>query len=381
MSRITDLIGDIRPLLGGIVRDFKWPPESGRRTIDEIESVLSVLLAITFAHLLDAKNVGWAAFSGYMVMRSHVSESFTRGCLRVVGTATGAMLAWLLAAHLSGAPVGLGIALALVGAVTLYMALLDRHSYAWLFAGLTFAMVLIDGMEHPHQALGVFARTRFIEVFAGTAAAVIVSAVSTVTVRRMQPGPQQRAKAPTSVRVLPPWNKAVLRHVAQAAIAFALIPWAWAWLGIASLSQSSVTILAVMMVPIANLSAGAHPTTTKILHRLIGCSVGGLLATVILLLLHPWPVLLLIAVCFGVVIGRHLENGKLGVGYIGTQFALAFLVVLVPDSYASIDIGPGFDRLFGILFGMVLLEPVRLVFRYFVPLPDEMTPAVPAEKK
>ena len=38
-----------------------------------------------------------------------------------------------------------------------------------------------------------------------------------------------------------------------------------------------------------------------------------------------------------------------------------FLVVLVPDNYAQAALAPGLDRLFGILFGMVLLEPVVLV--------------------
>ena len=58
-------------------------PEITPRTIDEIECVVPVLLAIAFAHLLDARNVSWAAFSGYMVMRGHVSETFPRGVLRM----------------------------------------------------------------------------------------------------------------------------------------------------------------------------------------------------------------------------------------------------------------------------------------------------------
>ncbi len=37
----------------------------------------------------------------------------------------------------------------------------------------------------------------------------------------------------------------------------ALIPWAWQWLGIPSLSQSSITIFAgVMLVPAASLAEG-----------------------------------------------------------------------------------------------------------------------------
>src|ERR1700678_2965764 len=63
------------------------------RFVDELECVLSVLLAIALAHLLKAQNVSWAAFSGYMVMRGHVADSILRGSLRMLGTAVGAGLA------------------------------------------------------------------------------------------------------------------------------------------------------------------------------------------------------------------------------------------------------------------------------------------------
>ena len=37
------------------------------------------------------------------------------------------------------------------------------------------------------------------------------------------------------------------------------------------------------------------------------------------------------------------------------------VTALVPDNYANAALEPGYDRLYGILFGMVLLEPVVLV--------------------
>ena len=36
-----------------------------------------------FGHLVGARNISWAAFSGYMVMRGHVSETLWRGLLRI----------------------------------------------------------------------------------------------------------------------------------------------------------------------------------------------------------------------------------------------------------------------------------------------------------
>jgi uncharacterized membrane protein YccC len=68
----------------------------GARLVDELECVLSVLLAIVIAHLVGARNISWAAFSGYMVMRGHVADSLLRGTLRILGTAFGAGLALLV---------------------------------------------------------------------------------------------------------------------------------------------------------------------------------------------------------------------------------------------------------------------------------------------
>ena len=62
-----------------------------------------------------------------------------------------------------------------------------------------------------------------------------------------------------------------------------------------------------------------------------------------------------------VVIGRHIENGKHGIDYVGTQFVLAFLVVSVPDTYEALHLSVGVERVAGVLLGIVLLEPVRML--------------------
>jgi uncharacterized membrane protein YccC len=341
--------------------ELRTLPVPGVRMIDEIECVLSVLLAIVISHAIGAENVGWAAFSGYMVMRSHVAESFTRGVLRIVGTGAGASLALLLAPRVLPQPLPTSVALLVVGSVTMYFAIVGRRAYAWLFTGLTFMMILIEGLAHAQEPIQRFATTRVLEVLAGTMAAVLVSALSTWTVRRKLPSPDNAMRAKPAGPAAR-WQKRVAVHALTGGIALALIPWAWLWLGIESLSQSSITIFVVMLVPAASLAEGLlSPVSSRVMQRLVGCVAGGLLASAVLLLSHHSPVLMTIALCIGVIIGRHIENGPPLMSYGGLQFTLAFLVVLVPDNYAQAALAPGLDRLFGILFGMVLLEPVVLV--------------------
>lgn len=347
------------------LRELRSLAKPGPRMVDEFECVVSVLLAIIFAHILGAQNVGWAAFSGYMVMRSHVSESLTRGILRIIGTSAGAGAALGLAPFVITNPLLLSLSLIIFGGVILYFALVGKRSYAWLFTGLTFCMVLIDGMKHPSESVLPFAQSRLVEILAGTLACILVSAVSTFTIRRRLPRQSKETPVQAAIRHSVVWHKGAAKHSVQAAIALGLIPWIWVWTGITSLSQSSITIMAVMMIPVTSLSTSVlNPITSRLILRFIGCSVGGLIATAILLSSHQSPILMTIGVCIGVLVGRHIENSNSSISYIGTQFVLAFLVVLVPDTYTSAALEPGMERLAGILFGVVILEPVLLASHY-----------------
>ena len=344
---------------------------SGSRMVDEVECVLSVLLAILLAHLIGAQNVSWAAFSGYMVMRGHVAESFVRGVLRIVGTGAGAGLALLLVPELRLSLPAAALGAALVGGLTLYASITAKRAYAWLFVGLTFEMILLDKLQHPARALDTFAATRLLEVAAGTAACVAVSCFSTFTARRRWPA----VRTPKAMRL--GWHPHAARHAGQAALALALLFPLWGWFAIPELSQSAVTILAVMIVPATSLGAsGFAPVSFRLLQRVAGCVAGTALAALFLFTAHGTPWILIAGTALGVALGRHIENGKTGIAYAGTQFTLAILVTLVPDSYADAAITPAADRLLGILIGLALLEPVLLAWRLLAPAEKAKGPTV-----
>jgi len=332
------------------------------RAVDEAECVASVLLAILLAHLIGASNVFWAAFSGYMVMRGHVAESFLRGVLRITGTGAGALLGLGITPLVVGNVALTSIALALLGGAMLYAALTAKRSYAWLLVGLTFVMILLDKTQHPQIAIADFARTRLLEVVAGTAACLIVSTASTITLRRIWPA--ERAAPATRVG----WNPHAARHAGQAAVALAALPVLGLWLHLPALAQSAVAIMAVMLVPVSSIGAsGFGPVSRRLVNRAVGCLAGAGLAAIILFLGHGAAPILIAGTILGVALGRHLENGKGALAYAGTQFVLAVLVTLVPDSYADADIGPAVDRLAGTLIGMALLEPVLLLWHLIAP--------------
>jgi uncharacterized membrane protein YccC len=336
--------------------------------VDELECVASVLLAIAFGHLSGAHNISWAAFSGYMVMRGHVSASFLRGLLRIAGTGLGAGLALAVTPHVLESPALAGAAMGLVGAVSLYFALTGRRSYAWLFVGLTFAMVMLDKLEHPGLALWPFVHTRVIEVIAGTSACVVVSAVSTLTLRRRWPA----APLPTPQRL--GWRPAVARHCALAGVALSVLPGLHEAAGVPQLAQAAVTIMAVMMAPVSAIGDSAFwPVNRRILLRAAGCLAGVAMAGGFVILAYngeyaAWAAPILVAgTILGVAIGRHIENGQGSIAYGGLQFTLVVLVALVPDSYAHADLAPAVHRLISIFIGFAILEPVLLAWHFLAP--------------
>lgn len=334
----------------------------GPRLSDAVACIASVMLAIVLAHWIGARMISWAAFTAFVLMRGTARETMLRGVLRIVGTALGAGLALALAPIAARSlPVAM-LCAALVGGVGLYGMLTARRAYAWLLFGLTFEMILLDKLEHPALDTIDFARTRLLEVIAGTAACVTVS-VTTAWLTR-----NRAATAPLATTARMQWHPAAARHAAQAAIALALLPLLRHFTGIPELAQAGVTIIAVMIVPIAGLGAsGLAPVSQRLLHRAIGCLSGAALAIAILVIAQGSAPVLIAGTCVGIWIGRYIETGSTRAPYIGLQFTLAILVVLVPDSYAQARMDPGIDRLISIMIGMALLEPVLLAWHAFVP--------------
>jgi uncharacterized membrane protein YccC len=334
----------------------------GPRMVDEFECVTSVLLAILLAHLIGATMVAWAAFTAFVLMRWHIAETLLRAVLRLVGTALGAGLALVLVPLASGSLAATMLCAALVGSIGLYGTLTAKRSYAWLLFGLTFEMILLDKLEHPALDTVAFARTRMLEVAAGTVACLAVSVLSTLTLRRLSPA----APPPVPARI--GWHRDAARHAAQAGLALALLPPLHVLFAVPELAQAGVTIMAVMIVPVAGLGAsGLVPVSRRLFDRAIGCLAGGTLAAAILFMAQGQAAVLITGTCLGIVIGRHIENGALRTTYLGLQFTLAILVALVPDSYADAQIGPALARLSSILIGMALLEPVLLAWHLIAP--------------
>lgn len=325
----------------------------GRRMADEIECVASVLLAILIAHLIGAQMIAWAAFTAFVLMKGPIGETILRATLRMIGTFLGATLAIWFERLSSGALWQVMLVTALVGGIGLFGMMTAHRAYAWLLFGLTFIMIMLDRLENPALDIEGLALTRVLEVGAGTFACLIVSVISTLTTRRLWPVPLVKPVLPAG------WHPDAARHAALAAVAVGLVPLIHHYFGIVEMAQAGVTIIAVMIVPVTSLgSSGLKPVSVRLWHRTLGCLCGGIAAFAVLLLSQGSVPVLIIGTCVGIVIGRHIENGGPSNAYVGLQFTLAVLIVLVPDDYTNVSIGPGLERLMSVFVGMAILLPI-----------------------
>jgi Fusaric acid resistance protein-like len=355
VHRCREAIAVARDQLATETKAFVTP---GPRMVDEIECVLSVLLAIILAHLLGARNISWAAFSGYLVMRGHVRDSLRRGTLRIVGTSAGAAIAVVTFPFIALNPIALSAAVFVIGWCSLYAALTHRHAYAFLSIGLTFVMIVLEYPQSP-GALQTLAYTRILEVFAGTSACVMISTVSTLTVRWQWPGERQLNLFVTG------WHADTARHAARGGLALCLLPLIHVVCPLPELSQAAIAIMALMLVPVNRLGSGVlMPVSRRIGLRILGCTCGAALAGLTLLVAHGSATVLIAGSLLGVMIGRHIENGASRISYGGTQLVLTVLVALVPDSYISPNVHAGVLRLAGTLIGIAALAPILAAFHF-----------------
>jgi len=345
-----------------ILREFRKPDRPWPRLLDEIEAVLAVLLAIAFAHLLKVDHVSWAAFSGYMVIRSQLGMSLTRGTLRVMGTFFGAILAWAVVTWLNPSAPGMSVALAIVGAFVMYHALTRWCSYGWLFCGVGFSMVLLDVIGHPTDEVTHFMFSRITEVAAGTFASFIVGFLSHLSLRPLL---ADNTKPAARLMNLAGWQPAAGRGAVHAAVALAILPLLplLPRLGVHIdsdvLGQAATTILVIMVVPLSTQAKDQRIVSRRVLQRFAGCCSGALLGVIGVIVSHGNVAAVMAWVSICVLIGRHIENSGKSFSYVGMQFTLVSLFIFVPDSYRELTAEPGFGRLAGVFVGILILQTVR----------------------
>jgi uncharacterized membrane protein YccC len=352
IAEIGDMIYDTLVNFG---RELAELGEDPVRTRQGIVAACSVILATFLALLLEVESPWWAAISGFMSLMSTGAGSLRRGLLRLIGTAAGALLGFIMARWLPYDHFALYLFVAGITMLGVIAMQVSPHGLAWLFLSITTIMVLLSSLGDPLQAVTV-AYYRLFEVGIGVLSAIIVA--NLLQDWHADPPPQ----APGWRHLLDAQWPAVL-HGIRSAIAVIAVLWIWILIDLPQVTTMALTVTMVMAAPvIADGGLGSRRAiAVRSLHRLMGCLLGGIVALGCLALdvtSFPWWLALIGG---GVWIGMQIQSGAHGVGYVGTQSTFVFIVTLIQGAAPPTSIMPGIDRFAGIVGGLGILWIVSLL--------------------
>jgi uncharacterized membrane protein YccC len=329
--------------------------EDPARTRQGLVAACSVVLATLLALALEAESPWWAAISGFMSLMSTGAGSVRRGLLRMTGTVAGALLGFVMARWLPYDHFALYLFLAAVTMLGVIAMQVSPHGLAWLFLTITSTLVLLSSLDNPQKALEI-AFYRTFEVGIGVTSAIIVANV-------LQDWHVDRPPTAPGWRHLLGAQWPAVLHGVRSAIAVVVVLVVWLMIDLPQVTEMAITVAVVMSAPVI-ADAGIttrHAVAQRALHRFIGCLIGGLVALGCLALnvtSFPWWLAMIGA---SVWLGMHIQVGKHGVGYVGTQAAFAFVITLIQGAAPPDSIMPGLDRFIGISGGLGILLIVSLL--------------------
>lgn len=327
------------------------PAQSRMGTVAAVSVVLTTVVAL--AMQLDAP--WWAAISGYMSLMSTGAASVRRGALRLSGTIAGAMLGFIMARWLPYDQVALCLFLGCATMVGVIAVQVSPHGLAWLFMAITSSLVLLMSLNDPTQAFEI-ACYRTLDVAVGVSCAM-------ATAKLLQDWhAEPPATAPGWRHLLGAQWPSVL-HGFRAAISVVTVMIVWVMADLPDVGEMAVTIAVVMAAPLIadGGTTTRHLVAEKSFHRFMGCLLGGLVALACLAL-QVESFVWWLAMIGGVVwVGMHIQMGRHGVPYVGTQFAFVFVVTMVQGLAPPDSIMPGVDRFAGITGGLGILMIVSLL--------------------
>ena len=345
----------VQQTLSGFWREVGELGSNPAQTRQGLVAAAAVLLSTTVALALEVDAPWWAAISGFMSLMSTGAASFRRGILRLTGTIAGAVLGFLVARWLPYDHFALYLFLAgttMLGVIAMQV---SPHGLAWLFMTITSSLVLLTSLNDPVQAYSI-AFYRVFDVAIGVGSALVVANV-------MQDWHADRPPTAPGWRHLLGAQWPAVLHGVRSAIAVVAVMAVWIMVDLPDVTEMAVTIAVVMAAPlVADSSVDTrHKVAEKSLHRFIGCVLGGIVALACLAL-QVESFIWWLAMIAGVVwTGMHIQVGRHGVGYVGTQFAFVFVITMIQGDAPPSSIMPGVDRFAGITGGLGILMIVSLL--------------------
>src|SRR6516164_8325469 len=327
------MVSEIAGALGTELRSLE---PGGIRGTKALGAALSVALAVFLALILHSDEPWWAAISAWMMSGISLADALPKGVMRIVGSIAGATIAVIVLGLFAYDTLPFCLCLFIIAWVGLFGFAKSRHGYAWMIAAITGNLVMLIALDQPQTAFTI-AVNRVADVAIGTAATLLVT------------------------YLLPALPAAAGSTAAGAPCVLLLY-----WLAPLGSSQLAVTLVAVMAIPTtAILEPDGRTVVQRAVHRLVGCALGALLGLLCLYWVGQNFLVWLLLLITGVWLTSQIQSGITGIGYVGTQAGLAFLLSMIQGQGPPFSPIPGIDRFAGIMAGLSLLLIITMVMSLF----------------
>jgi uncharacterized membrane protein YccC len=306
--------------------------------------------------------------------------------MRVAGSVVGAIAALVVLRLFLYQSLPFLLCLFLLSGVGLFGFVTSRYGYAWLIGAVTACLVMLMSFDQPQGAFDT-AVNRVIDVVIGTAASLVVCALSPVppggeapAARLLDPAPLAfwRRRYGGELQRWLPGNGPLILHACRGGLTVMLLPALAEWIAPVSPVTMGVTAVIVMSIPTtAIIHSDSRAIIQRAAHRLIGCLLGALVGLACLEFIGDDFLLWIALIPPGIWLCSQVQTGTTGVSYIGTQAMFSYLMSMVQGQGPPDTISPGFERLVGVMGGLSILFVVTLILS-LIPL-SQPAPA-PARK-
>src|SRR5262245_41420364 len=274
----------LRQIVGALSTEFRSLEPYGPRGTEAAGAALSVTLAVLAAFVVHSDEPWWAAISAWMVTRSTLAVALSRGVMRIIGSAVGAIIAVIVLGLFAYDPLPFCLCLFAMAWVGLVGFAKSRHGYAWLISAITGSLVMLIALDQPQTAFTT-AVNRMADVTIGTTSALLV----TFLLPALPDAPGSSSASSTGTLPLLFWlprhareferwlreNWPLILHASRGGLTVMSLPLLMNWLAPLGSSTMAVTAVAVMAVPTtAVLEPDARTVVQRAVYRLLGCALG-----------------------------------------------------------------------------------------------------------
>jgi uncharacterized membrane protein YgaE (UPF0421/DUF939 family) len=374
----------LREIAGALDTEFRSLEAGGPRGTAALAAALSVSLAVLAALLLHSDEPWWAAISAWMVTRSSLAVALSRGAMRIIGSTVGAAIAVIVIGLFVYDPLPFCLCLFALAFAGLFGFATSRHGYAWLIGAITGDLVMLIALDQP-QITFTIAVNRVAEVTIGTLAALLVTFLLPDDIAVPSPAPAPPKPPPLlfwtrrHAAEFERWLREVwplVLHACRGGLTVMLLPFLVNWLSPLGPSTVAVTAVAVMAVPTTAVrEPDARTVIQRAVYRLVGCALGAALGLFCLHWVGTDFFLWLLLLTSGIWLSSQIQSGSTGIGYVGNQAGLAFLLSMIQGQGPPLSPTPGLDRFAGIMAGLFVLLIITMVMSLFRLAPAPPTPA------